>query len=296
MTTPQPGIFAVGTRAQLHVELDVRPGHAGLPGALAQIREAATTVAGVNLVIGFGPRLWAELAPDQQPPEVEDFTPIEGVDGFAIPGEQHDLWLWFQGAGADAIFDAARTADRALRPCADVAREQPAFTYQASQDLTGFEDGTENPPIDEAAELIAIPDGPCAGGSVALVQRWVHDLDGFEELEDSDRELVIGRTLRGSVELDPSVQPPTSHVSRVVIEDDAGEELEVFRRSTAFGGVREHGLMFVAFSPDRARLQRMLERMAGAEDGVRDRLTEFSTPVASAWYVVPPVELLRALG
>jgi len=50
--------------------------------------------------------------------------------------------------------------------------------------------------------------------------------------------------------------------------------------------------MFVAFSADRARLERMLRRMAGVEDGVRDRLTEFSTPTASAWYVVPPIELL----
>jgi putative iron-dependent peroxidase len=102
---------------------------------------------------------------------------------------------------------------------------------------------------------------------------------------------VIGRTLFGSEELEPSV--PDSHVGRVVIEDDNGEELEIFRRSTAFGGVLEHGLMFVAFSADRARLERMLRRMAGAEDGIRDRLTHFSTPVASAWYVAPPLEELR---
>ena len=88
---------------------------------------------------------------------------------------------------------------------------------------------------------------------------------------------------------------PGSHVSRVVLEDDNGDELEVFRRSTAFGGVREHGLMFLAFSADRDRLQRMLQRMAGNDDGVRDRLTEFSTPVRSAWYYAPPLESLRAV-
>jgi hypothetical protein len=36
--------------------------------------------------------------------------------------------------------------------------------------------------------------------------------------------------------------------------------------------------------------------MAGGEDGVRDRLTEFSTPVASAWYFAPPIDLLRELA
>lgn len=70
----------------------------------------------------------------------------------------------------------------------------------------------------------------------------------------------------------------------------------MFRRSTSFGGVIEHGLMFLAFSADRARLQRMLERMAGTEDGVRDHLTEFSTPVASAWYLAPPIDILRELA
>ena len=94
-----------------------------------------------------------------------------------------------------------------------------------------------------------------AGGSVVLLQRWIHDLDGFEALELADREQVIGRTLHGSVELDASLQSPRSHISRVVIENEDGDELEVFRRSTAFGGVREHGLMFLAFSADRARGQ-----------------------------------------
>ena len=52
---------------------------------------------------------------------------------------------------------------------------------------------------------------------------------------------------------------------------------------------------FVAFSADRARLERMLHRMAGLEDGVRDQLTEFSTPTGAAWYYAPPSDLLRDL-
>jgi putative iron-dependent peroxidase len=195
------------------------------------------------------------------------------------------------------VFNIARIAARELAGCARVVAEQPAFTYQSSQDLTGFEDGTENPPVDEAPQLATIPEGlPCAGGSVVLVQRWVHDLDGIEALELSDREQVIGRTLQGSVELDEEVRSPRAHISRVVIEDDEGEELEVFRRSVAYGGVQEHGLMFVSFAADRARMQRMLGRMVGLEDGVRDRLTDFSTPVAGAWYVTPPLEVLSRLG
>ncbi len=290
---PQAGIFALGTRSHHHLELRVAD-PAPVPAAVRRIREAATSVAGVNVVVGFGPRVWAQLAPAAVPDGMADFEPIVGAGGFTVPAAQHDLWFWLHGAAPDSVFTVARVAAAELAGVAEVVAEQPAFTFRASQDLTGFEDGTENPPIDEAPEVATIPEGrPCAGGSVALLQRWVHDLDGFEALETADREQVIGRTLHGSEELAEDVRSPRAHISRVVIEDDEGEELEVFRRSTSFGGVREHGLMFLAFSADRARLQRMLERMAGVEDGVRDRLTEFSTPVASAWYVVPPVDLLR---
>jgi putative iron-dependent peroxidase len=294
---PQPGTFALGTRAHHHLEFEVFGDPHEVAPAVHRIREAATTIAGVNVVVGFGHRTWAEVAPDHVPVDLVGFEPVRGPDGFEMPATQHDVWLWLHAHGPDNVFDIARLAARELGGCAQVVCEQPSFTYQSSQDLTGFEDGTENPPVDEAPAVATIPAGrPCAGGSIVLLQRWVHDLDGFEALELADRELVFGRTLQGSVELDATRQSPRAHISRVVIEDDEGEELQVFRRSTAFGGVQEHGLMFLAFSADRARVQRMLERMAGIGDGVRDRLTEFSTPVTGAWYVTPPLDVLRSIG
>ena len=287
MATPQPGIFALGNRTHHHLEFDCQGEPREVLAAIQRIREAATTVAGVNVVVGFGARQWEAMSA-ASPSDLIAFRTIEGTDGYSIPATQHDLWLWLHASGPDAVFNVARIAAVELADLATVAAEQSCFTYQASQDLTGFEDGTENPPLDEAIVSATIEGD---GGSIVLLQKGLHDLDGFEALELSDREQVIGRTLYGSEELEASAE--NSHIGRVVIEDDSGEELEVFRRSTAFGGVQEHGLMFLAFSADRARLQRMLERMAGAEDGVRDRLTEFSTPVRSAWYYAPPLERLR---
>lgn len=287
MATPQPGIFAVGNRTHHHLEFDCQGEPAAVRAAVQRIRDAATTVVGVNVVVGFGKRQWESMA-GTSPRDLIAFETVQGTDGFSMPATQHDLWLWLHASGPDAVFNVARIAAVELADLATVAHEQSCFTYQASQDLTGFEDGTENPPLDEAIQSATIAGD---NGSIVLLQKWIHDLDGFEALELSDREQVIGRTLFGSEELEPSAE--NSHVGRVVIEDEAGEELEVFRRSTAFGGVQEHGLMFLAFSADRARVQRMLERMAGAEDGVRDRLTEFSTPTRSAWYYAPPLESLR---
>jgi porphyrinogen peroxidase len=124
---------------------------------------------------------------------------------------------------------------------------------------------------------------------VALLQRWVHDLEAFEALDAAAKDQIIGRRLRDSEEIDESHRSPAAHISRVVIEDENGNELEVFRRSTAYGGVMEHGLVFLAFSPDVARVARMLHRMVGL-DGPRDHLTNISRCTASAWYVAPPVE------
>lgn len=296
---PQPGIFAVGTRSHHHLQLDVSadadPGE--LLGALREIREQATTVAGVNLVIGFGSELCARVAPEWLPAGLQPFATIQGVDEVTIPGAQHDLWVWLHSSGPDAVFDIARHIETSLRGMATVAAEQPCFTYQASRDLTGFEDGTENPPLDEAVELVAVPEGrPGAGSSVVLLQRWVHDLEAFEALDTDAKNQVIGRNLTSGDELDESVRSPRAHISRVVLEDDEGEELEVFRRSTAFGGVIENGLMFLAFSPDVDRVAAMLDRMVGMADGLRDHLTDISRCRASAWYVAPPIDAFSASG
>lgn len=293
MGVPQPGIFALGTRAHHHLELDLTGPAEALRPRLTELLETVTTIAGTNVVIGFGPTLWAELAPGEVPPDLVPFEELIGAEGFTMPASQHDLWLWLHGGGPDSVLHAAREAVALLADVATLADEQACFTYLASQDLSGFEDGTENPPVHEAVTAASIPDGtPGAGGSIALVQRWVHDLAALDALPVEAREAVIGRTLDGSEELPEETRPTSSHISRVVIEDDEGEELEVFRRSTAWGDSRRHGLLFVAFSADRARLLRMLERMAGAEDGERDALTRFSTPETGAWYVVPPVGLL----
>lgn len=296
MATPQHGIFALGTRSHHHLQLDVvdHVDAGELLRALGAIRDLATTIAGVNIVVGLGADLCGRVLPEHLPADLVPFSPIEGTAGtppVTMPADQHDLWVWLHASGPDATFDLARSATRALDSLAVVAAEQPSFTYQASRDLSGFEDGTENPPLDDARAAATIADGlPGAGGSVVLLQRWVHDLDGFDQLTPDEQCQVFGRDKATSEELPDDVRSPRAHISRVVIEDDDGEELEVFRRSTAFGGVLEHGLMFLAFSPDTERLARMLRRMVGEGDGLTDRLTDFSRSTGGAWYVAPPVE------
>jgi putative iron-dependent peroxidase len=300
MATGQPGIFAQGTRAHYHLELDVRPDtpEAEIAAAVGSLREPAVTAGGFNLVIGFGADLWRRLVPAGDfPVGLRPFDAVEGPDGRRAPATQHDLWVWVHGTGPDLALDAARAVTACLAPVATLAVEQPCFVYRDSRDLTGFIDGTENPPVEEGPEVALIPPGePGEGGAFVITQRWVHDLAAFHARSVSEQEGTIGRTKPDSIELDAAIKPPDAHISRVVIEED-GEELEIYRRSTPYGTVREHGLYFLAFSADVSRFDKMLARMFGTTgDGLHDHLTDFTTPVTGSYYFAPPLEALAALG
>ena len=295
MTTPQPGIFAQGTRSQYHLEFDLKKGVD--PGAIAEavgrLREPLVTSGGTNIVIGFRAPVWRSIAPDDTPADAHDFAGVKGKDHSA-PATPHDLWVWLHGTGPDVLLDNARAVVAAYAPVADLAQEEPCFVYLDSRDLTGFIDGTENPQVQEGPEVATVPQGlPGAGGSHVITMKWVHDLAAFHELSSEDQEAVIGRTKPDSQERDD--KPENAHISRVVIEE-GGEELEIYRRSVPFGRIKELGLYFVAFSADPSRFEKMLARMFGVEDGVHDRLTDFSTPVSGAFYFAPSLESLAALG
>ena len=294
MTAPQPGIFAQGTRAHYYLEYDVHPQASAeaLLDALRSLREPPVTAGGANLVLAFSRRLWERLWPDDTPAALRHFDAVTGRGGTA-PGTQHDVWLWTHGTNSDVVVDVARAATVALGPVAKLAHELPAFVYKESRDFFGFIDGTENPPVWEAHLAAIVPDGePGAGGSFVLTQQWVHDLGRFNELPDEEQERVFGRTKQDSVELDDDVRPENAHISRVVIEDDDGEEREIYRRSTPWGTVTEQGLNFVGFSHDITIFDAMLARMFGTDDDIVDRVTEFSTPTTGAYYFAPSLGAL----
>ncbi|MET0275988.1 MAG: Dyp-type peroxidase [Acidimicrobiia bacterium] len=295
MAVPQPGIFAQGTRAHYHLEFDVRPDAIDeqIVAALGGLREPAVTSGGSNIVVGFGAALWQRLAPDDAPADLAPFVAVDGGDRVA-PSTQHDLWVWTHGTGEDLELDIARAIVAVLAPVATLALGQPCFVYRDSRDLTGFIDGTENPPVEIAHEVAIIPDGEVGeGGAHVITQRWVHDLSKFHATTQEEQEATIGRTKPDSVERDD--KPPTAHISRVVIEED-GEELEIYRRSTPYGHVGELGLYFVAFSADVTRFHKMLARMFGVSgDGLHDHLTDFTHPTSGSFYFAPSLDALAGI-
>jgi porphyrinogen peroxidase len=297
MGTAQVGIFALGTTEHFYVELELVPNAEplALVTALAALVGPDTTVRGVNVVIGVRPSLWATIS-DQAPPDAADFTDeVVGAHSFTMPATQHDAWLWISGGARDVVFDAGLAALQTLKALAFVELELGGWLYQHERDLTGFVDGTKNPSQLEAYDVAIVTEGPGEGSSVVLVQQWQHHSAAFMQLPVHAQENIIGRSKPDSIEISEEDMPADSHVSRTTVERD-GVELSIFRRNTAYGGVTDHGTLFVGFSREQFGLAEMLRRMAGAGDGIRDALTRYTTPLTGAYYVIPAVEeLLRLL-
>ncbi len=206
MSTPQGGIFALGTASHAYLEFDLVDGREGreLVAAISSLREPRTTMGGVNLVAGFRPELWRRAAPEDSPEDLDGFNEdLVGADDYAMPATQHDAVLWLSGSAYDVVFEVARNAIGELALLASVAEETSSWPYLHDRDLTGFIDGTENPTLVDAPELVLIPEGsPGAGGTVLLLQKWSlrEDLSQEHAVRDGDRSRHDVRRLQ----LDPA--------------------------------------------------------------------------------------------
>ena len=290
----QSGIFALGTASHAYLEFDATGGgsSSAVVGAVAALREPRTTMGGVNLVAGFRPEAWRDVLPEDAPAELVGFNAeVAGVEGFTMPATQHDAVLWLSGSAYDVIFDVARAAIAELSSVASLADETSSWPYRHDLDLTGFIDGTENPTLIDAPELVLVPEGqPGAGGTILLLQKWAHDATVWESLAVPAQEAVIGRTKADSTEL--ADKPPDSHVAST----DQDRFGKIFRRNMPYGTVGDHGTMFVGFSSTQRPLAAMLESMSGLAGGTRDALTRYTRPLSGAYYFVPSIESLQAVS
>jgi putative iron-dependent peroxidase len=293
MITGQTGIFALGDAAHGFFEFALREGAAGLDlvRAVANLRVPHTTVGGANMVVGFRPALWGSCGP--LPAGVHGYdVAITGPDGFTMPATQADAFVWFAAAAYDMVFDLGLDTVKALSPLAALVRENSGWSYKHSRDLTGFEDGTENPTLYEANSIALVETGSIGeGGSVLLFQQWRHDTRAWLALDQARQEEIIGRTKPDSVEFPEATMPADSHVSRTTLEVD-GVELDIFRRNVPYGNVSDHGTLFIGFAAEQRRLHGMLLQMAGADGGPRDALTRYTTALTGAYYFCPSVNAL----
>ncbi|WP_353170629.1 Dyp-type peroxidase [Acinetobacter rudis] len=251
----------------------------------------------VKLSIAFGPKLWTQLYATAVP-GLKALAPIQGA--FNMPAIEADLLIHIASARADLCFALSQSFFTGIQDQVELLDERVCFRYMDSRDLTGFIDGTENPQFpDDRAEtaLLGEEAGVFADGSFVFAQRYIHDLDKWQRLKVDAQENVIGRSKLESIEMDDETKPENAHIARVVIEDDAGEEMEILRHSLPYGdGQGEKGLFFIAYTKDLNIIDHMLEHMFGRSgDAIHDRLLHFVTAIDGAYYFAPSQELLEEI-
>lgn len=276
MTTSQAGILADVPKLSRYLEFSLKPDS----DPASVLRDLASRDLGADLVIGLGAGLVSGLsaAVDGLRP-----FPVMTGPGVEIPSTQADVWCWIRGTDRGEITHLGRSVTAQLSPAFQRSRLVDGFKYDISRDLSGYEDGTENPEGDDAVAAAIAADG----SSFVAVQKWVHDLDHFQSLPQDDQDNIIGRRVSDNEEFDEA--PESAHVKRTAQESFEPEAF-VVRRSMPWADESGEGLVFVAFGNSFDAFEAQLTRMTGQEDGITDGLFRFTRPVSGSYFWCPPVD------
>jgi porphyrinogen peroxidase len=300
---PQPVVGAL-TRAAIFLVVCIRQDDASyailrsfcadLAGLIRAV-EFRDVEAGLTCVVGFGSDAWDKLFGLPRPAELHSFREIRsgGRHAVSTPG---DILFHIRAKRMDLCFElAAQIMDR-IGDVVSVADEVHGFRYFDDRDVIGFVDGTENPRGDAAREaaIVGDEDPAFAGGSYVIVQKYLHDLKGWNSLPVETQERIIGRRKLSDIELDDAEKPASAHNALTVIEEN-GKELKILRDNMPFGrpGHGEFGTYFIGYSRTPRITEAMLQNMfVGRPAGNYDRLLDFSRAVTGSLFFAPSATFL----
>lgn len=281
MTTAQPGILQPIPAFGRYLMFSARPqgAHAA---ALQRLAEQAD---GDSVVVGLGQSLVQALGKNiGNLRSFPDFSTAK----LNIPITQYDLCCWLRSNERGELVHLGRKLEQLLADAFALQQGVDAFRYGSGLDLTGYEDGTENP-VGAAAVETAFAHGQGAGldgSSFLALQQWQHDFNSFESLSAQAQDHVFGRRKSDNAELDDA--PASAHVKRT--EQESFEPAAfVLRRSMPWARDDDSGLMFSAFGHSFDAFEVQMRRMTGSEDGIQDALFQFSTPISGSYFWCPPL-------
>ena len=219
--------------------------------------------------------------------ELRSFPEFSG-NGIDIPSTPAALLLWLRGDDRGEIVNRHRALDDLLAPAFSHTQVIDAFTHdgRARRDLTGYEDGTENPKGKKAVSAAISSRKGIAGSSFLAIQQWEHDMHRFETMPRKEQDHTFGRRRSDNEELDNA--PESAHVKRTA-QENFDPEAFVVRRSMPWTEGARCGLVFTAFGASFDAYEAQLKRMSGAEDGIVDALFRFTRPLTGAYFWCPPL-------
>ena len=197
----------------------------------------------------------------------------------------------------DLCFELATQIMTQLGAAVTPVDEVHGFRYFDDRDLLGFVDGTENPSAQAAidAAYIGAEDAAFAGGTYVIVQKYLHDLAGWNALSTETQEFIIGRRKLSDIELDDATKPAYAHnaLAKVVVD---GKEIKIIRDNMPFGRVaeKEFGTYFIGYARSPRTIELMLDNMfIGQPPGNYDRLLDFSVARTGNLFFVPSATFLE---
>ena len=282
MTNSQPGILAPIPDDARYLSFSLIPGSEPIEA----LEALAELVIDDSIVVGLGSSLL--LALGRELPGMRTFPALVGA-GIDVPSTPVALWCWLRGDDRGELVHCTRAICEAVETAFLLDDVIDGFKHGSGLDLSGYEDGTENPEDEAAvaAGLIAGAGAGLDGGSFVAVQQWVHDLDTFMAMEPEQRDNVIGRRISDNEELDTA--PDSAHVKRTAQEDFEPEAF-ILRRSMPWADAAREGLVFVAFGKSFDAYEMLMKHMLGHDDGIHDELFSFTRPVTGAYFFCPPVK------
>jgi porphyrinogen peroxidase len=250
----------------------------------------------LTCVVGVGASVWDRLFGAPRPAELHPFPEFSGARHSA-PSTPGDLLFHLRAHRLDLCFELAQRLTSRLAAHAQMVDEVHGFRSFDERDLLGFVDGTENPEGQAAfdATLVGDEDPQFAGGSYAVVQNYLHDLDAWDALAVEEQERAMGRTKLNDIELPDELKPANSHVALNTIVDANGDERQIVRFNMPFGrvGAGEFGTYFIGYARSPEVTEQMLQNMfIGKPPGNYDRILDFSTAITGNLFFVPTVDFL----
>jgi len=313
ISTPQTGtgthivaqaVVAPLSRAAIFLVATINPGpenraailsFCGDLAALSRAVEFRDIEAGLSCVIGFGSEAWDRLFGTRRPSNLHSFREIRAGDRHAVatPG---DLLFHIRAKRMDLCFELATQIMARIGDAVTTVDEVHGFRYFDDRDLIGFVDGTENPRGEAITEAVLIggEDEAFMGSTYVIVQKYLHDIEGWNKLSTEQQERIIGRTKLSDIELDDSVKPTSAHNALTTIVED-GKEIKILRDNMPFGqvGTGEFGTYFIGYSRSPHTIEKMLDNMfLGNPPGNYDRLLDFSRAVTGNLFFVPSATFL----
>ena len=293
------------TRAAIFLVATVNPGMSSraairsfcndLPG-LARAVGFRDIEGNLSCVMGVGSEAWDRLFGQPRPAELHPFREFKSGPRHAVatPG---DLLFHIRAKRMDLCFELATQIMTRLEGAISPIDEAHGFRYFDDRDLIGFVDGTENPTgqlaIDSA--YVGPEDAVFAGGTYVIIQKYLHDMAGWNALSTETQELIIGRKKLSDIELDDAVKPAYAHnaLAKVVVD---GKEIKIIRDNMPFGRAseKEFGTYFIGYARSPRTIEQMLENMfVGQPPGNYDRLLDFSTAKTGNLFFVPSATFLE---